>query len=130
MAITLGLIELPEDIEWTDEYKWSPTVETNTYTLTGSLVIETATRQAGRPITLAGQSNTWILRGVLKSLKALADTPGTTLTLTLNDAREFTVAFRHADAPAIDAAPIVWLRDYDDAWPYTITIKLIEVPTP
>ena len=129
MAITLGLITLPEDIEWVDEYKWSPTAETNTYTLTGSLVIQTSTMQAGRPITLAGSSNTWVLRGVLKALKALADTPGTELTLTLNDARTFHVAFRHADAPAIDAAPIVWLRDYDDTWPYTVTIKLIEVPT-
>jgi len=129
MAITLGSITLPEDIEWVDEYKWSPTVETNTYTLTGSLVIETATRQAGRPITLSSGDSTWILRSGLKSLKTLADTAGSTMTLTLNDARTFHVAFRHVDAPAIDAKPITWVKDYTDTWPYTITIKLIEVPT-
>ncbi|CAK0768862.1 conserved hypothetical protein [Gammaproteobacteria bacterium] len=127
MAITLGALTLPEDIAWIDEFKWSPTSETATYTLTGALLVQTATKQAGRPITLVGSESTWLQRGVLKALRDLADTPGTEMTLTLNDSRTFNVAFRHSDAPAIDASPLFWIRDYDNEWPYVVTIKLMEV---
>ena len=45
---------LPDDLLWSDEHSWSPTVATSAYLITGALLIQSAMRLAGRPITLIG----------------------------------------------------------------------------
>ena len=47
-------LTLPDDLLWSDEYAWTPTVASTSYLITGALLIQWATRQAGRPITLVG----------------------------------------------------------------------------
>lgn len=96
--ITLGGIDLPGDLAWTDEFDWCPVARESAYSLTGALIINESVKLSGRPITLeAKQMDTgwvWVTRDTATLIRALAATPGWTGTLTLADNRSFTVAFR------------------------------------
>lgn len=96
MAITLGAVALPSGLTWSDEFSWTPVEQGSDYSLTGALIIQSATKLKGRPITLIGQSDgsdhtVWISRSALLALKTALDVAGATFTLTLHDARTFTV---------------------------------------
>lgn len=126
MAITLGSITLPADLLWTDEFDWTPIQQNKNYTLTGALVIESGKMLAGRPITLSGGDNHgWASRATVKALYAALDAD-TTMTLTLNDARTFSVKFDHAATP-IQARQIVDYNNPADSDHYSLTLKLITV---
>jgi hypothetical protein len=122
--IMLDDITLPEDLIWTDEFDWTPVQQAKTYTLTGALILETGTKQAGRPIALVGGDEAaWITRATLKTLQAKLTTTAA-MTLTLNDGRTFSVAFNHEDKP-IDARPVIDYSTPSDDDFYTLTLKLI-----
>ena len=56
-------LPLPDDLLWSDEHAWTPAVATVSYLITGALLIQSATRQAGRPITLVGAPDmAWVTR--------------------------------------------------------------------
>lgn len=131
MAITLGSLPLPPGCRWSDEFSWLPTSQETTYSLTGSLLVEQATRQAGRPITLVGGQNfAWLTRAEVISLKSLLDA-GAPMTLTLHDARSFSVL--PAGEDALQVAPLPVVMDSGPANPSNSTryvlesLKLIEV---
>jgi len=126
MAIQLSnsqrSIELPSDLEWVDEFEWTAVRDDVKYTLTGALVIETSTAQAGRPITLKGGSNyAWLTRDQMNTLRQMMD-DGENMTLTLEDDRTFTVRFVYDNNP-VSGTPIFPKHDYFS----DVTIKLIEV---
>ena len=128
MSITLGTIALPTDLHWSDEFDWSPVAQETEYTLAGALAIETGVMQAGRPITLeGGEDRAWATRATVLLLQAAAALPGETMTLTLNDARTFTVAFRHGDGAPVEARPIVAYNTPAAGDWYAITLRLMEV---
>lgn len=107
MSITLDTVVLPDDLLWADEIEWTPVVQSTTYTLTGSLLVEPASKAAGRPITLSGDESTaWTTRAVVLALMAMAAVAGKSMTLDYHG-RTFTVMFRHQDHPAIESAPVV-----------------------
>jgi hypothetical protein len=61
---------------------------------------------AGRPITLRGGLTwAWMTRTEVLALQTYLDTAGRTATLTLHDARTFTVGPRRTDGPAVEAKP-------------------------
>ena len=131
MAITLNNIKLPDGLKFSDEFAWSPLAQANEYSLTGSLLVEQTTRLAGRPITLVGgQQFAWLTRSEVSTLKALLDT-GAELTLTLHDARSFTVLPAAEEPLSVTPLPIV--LDSGPANPSSTTryilesLKLIEV---
>lgn len=123
--ITLGSITLPGDLRWVDEFTWSPVVREQEYSLTGALIIQEATRQVGRPITLEAQSEeigfVWLLRSTVTALYNLAATSGWSGLLTLTDGRSFTVAFRE---DGISAEPVQHRAPSANSDPYTLTLKL------
>lgn len=120
----LATVTLPDNLYWSDEFAWDPNAQQSEYTLTGALIVEESTRQAGRPITLAGA---WVDRATVQALRALAATPGDIQTLTLPDARSFQVLFRRGDQ-AIEAAPIGGPFAAPQAGDrYRLTLRLIEV---
>lgn len=134
MAITLGAMTLPAGLVWIDEFDWTPVQQSSEYSLSGALMVHSATKLAGRPITLSGQTDgahhtAWISRTHLLTLKSALDMAGATFTLTLHDARSFTVA---ANGP-IKATPLPVYRSLlpadpdDDFWYRLIEIPLIEV---
>lgn len=138
MAITLGALALPDGLIWTDEYAWTPVAQATTYTLTGALVVEDAEKQAGRPITLAGAQDgndysAWMTRTQLEALKTALDAAGATFTLTLHDARTFTVTPRRDGDGPLSVTPLAVYKTFPPANPaagrnYAINeIRLMEV---
>lgn len=124
-------LPLPDDLLWADEHAWSPAVTAVSYLLTGALLVQSATKQAGRPITLVGPSDmAWVTRGAVATLHTWAAAPLTATSgrfeLTLRDARVFTVAFRHADT-AIDAEPVLGFPAQSDTDFYRITLRLMQL---
>ncbi|MCO5763766.1 MAG: hypothetical protein NHG36_20070 [Chromatiaceae bacterium] len=123
-------VALPDGLRWSDEFDWTPLAQSTEYSLTGALIVERATRQAGRPITLIGGKDfVWITRANLIALKTLLDSDDT-LRLTLHDNRTFDVI--PAPEPlAAYALPRVLDSGYanpgDDDWYVIDTLKLITV---
>ena len=134
MAITLKhtpsatTVTLPDALNWADEYTWSPVEQTKTYTTTGTLLIEEALKQAGRPITLEGsEDRTWCTRALVDQLHAWAGTPGMVLTLTLRGV-DRSVTFDH-EKGALQGLPVLFYADGSIAstdW-YVPTLRFIEL---
>lgn len=120
-------LTLPDDLDWTDEHSWSPVVQEANHTLSGALVVETAEKLAGRPITLeSADERAWLPYSTVQTLRAWAAIPGAEMTLVLRgQARQ--VVFRHQDAPAVEAWPILFKTSYqpDDWW--RVNLKFMEV---
>lgn len=134
MAITLAsvttTVTLPQGLIWADELTWSPVALATEYTLTGSLILERSTKQAGRAITLVGTKEfAWIARTDLLYLQTIL-AEDADLILTLHDARTFTV--RPADNP-LQVALLPRVKDSGPsnpstgAWYVLESLKLIEV---
>lgn len=124
-------LPLPDDLLWTDEHAWSPAVASVSYLLTGALLVQSAIRQAGRPITLVGPSDmAWVTRAAVNQLHGWAAVPlaagSGRFELTLRDARVFTVAFRHQEA-AIEAEPVLGFPAQADTDFYRITLRLMQI---
>ena len=124
-------LALPDDLLWSDEHAWTPAVASVSYLLTGALLVQSATRQAGRPITLTGAIDmAWVTRGTVTTLHAWAavplDTDAGRFQLTLADGRVFTVAFRHAETP-IEAEPVLGFPARSDADFYRLTLRFLEI---
>src|SRR6478672_7330539 len=119
MAITLAngttTLELPEDLLWVNEFRWSPVSQATERSLTGALLIDVTPRVGGRLITLAGGVDyAWILRSGLETLYMWAALPEQQFTLTHNGVAR-TVIFDHGTAEESNAikqvAPVI---DYSD----------------
>ena len=124
-------LPLPDDLLWSDEHTWSPVVSSVSYLITGALLVQSATRQAGRDITLVGAADmAWVTRSVVNLLRDWAALPLDSVTgrfeLTLMDGRVFTVAFRHADG-ALEAEPVTGFPARSDFDFYRITLKLMQI---
>lgn len=134
MAITLKhtpsatTVTLPDALSWADEYTWSPVEQTKTYTTTGTLLIEEALKQAGRPITLEGsEDRTWCTRALVDQLHAWVGTPGMVLTLTLRGV-DRSVTFDH-EKGALQGLPVLFYADGSIASTdlYVPTLRFIEL---
>lgn len=124
-------LTLPDDLLWSDEHSWSPVVSSVSYLITGSLLVQSATRQAGRAITLVGAADmAWVTRSVANLLRDWAALPLDAVSgrfeLTLFDGRVFTVAFRHGDG-AIEAEPVTGFPARFDSDFYRVTLKLMQI---
>jgi len=132
MAITLTkdatTLTLPDALDWVDELTWSPVEQTRTYTTTGALLIEEATKQAGRPITLQGsQDTTWCTRALVLTLREWASTPGVVMSLVLRGVSR-SVTWAH-DGGALQGFPVLFYADgsvADDDY-YVPTLKFLEL---
>jgi hypothetical protein len=124
-------LTLPDDLLWSDEHAWSPAVSSVSYLLTGALLVQSAVRQAGRPITLVGATDmAWVTRAVVGALQVWAAAPLASNTgrfeLTLADARVFTVAFRHFEA-TIEAEPVTGFPARAESDFYRLTLRLMQI---
>ncbi len=120
-------LELPGDFNWTDEYTWSPITQDTGYTLSGALVVETATKLAGRPITLVGADDrAWITRATLNQLRAWADIAALELTLTIRGV-DHTVLFRHHDKDIDAVEQIMFTEEPTENTYYRITLRFLEI---
>lgn len=128
ITLTYGgtTVQLPDDLQWIDEWDYSPIKQSTEPSLGGSLIVDVGTALSGRPITLQGdESWAWITRGTLTALKVWEAIPGAQLTLTINGAAR-TVIWDH-ERKAIQAAPI---QDFSDPAPgdwCVVTLRFIEI---
>ena len=120
MAITLDTVELPADLAWPDRYSWQA-VEVNVeYSLTGAAIVQSAEKQAGRPITLQStDQRAWVARDTVDALKSLQADPDATYTLEARG-ETYTVVIQ-----SVEAEPLFDLSDDSDSC--ALTLKLIEV---
>lgn len=119
-------IDLPDDLQWTDEYAWSPVEQAEEYAVTGALVVDVAARQAGRPITYEGSDTVWVSRATVAALRSLAAVPGQEMVLTNAESGVFNVIFNHR-AGAIEARPVLFSAPLDAADQYVITLRFLEI---
>lgn len=121
-------IVLPIDLTWIDEFAWAQVAQTKSYTLTGALVLESAVKLKGRPITLGGGGDrfAWISRADLLALLVWRALPAQALTLIVRAEAARTVRFDH-EAGAIEATPIVDYSDIGAADFYSVILRFIEV---
>lgn len=118
---------LPDDLVRIDEHSHSPVRQAITPTLTGALWIDVSEMQGGEPITLRGfQSGSSyygeITRELFSQLRAAADVPGQTFTLTWRGTA-YQVVWRHEDPPALDAEDVT---DYYDPEPTDLVIPIMK----
>jgi hypothetical protein len=125
--ITLAAITLPADLEWIDEHAWSPVGQATSASLTGALIVEEASMQAGRPITLQGGENaSWMTKGEVEALQTLADTAGLEMTLDYHGQVK-TVMFNRESRQPIEARLVQRVGDPQADDYYYITIRLMEI---
>lgn len=125
--VTLDAIVLPEDILWSDEFNWLPVGQVVNLSLTGAMIIEEATQQKGRPITLKGDNDSasWIDRATLEQLRVKASTAGLVMTLNLRGDTKQVMFLR--DQTPVSAYQVAGYADPLDTDYYIVTIRLMEV---
>lgn len=121
-------VPLPDDLFWTDENGWNQVEQSAQRTITGALVVQSAARIGGRPITLQPEddSSAWMTRATVDALRNLAAVAGKELTLTLRGV-SYDVIFRHHEGVAIEARPVVFFKDETSGDFYLCTIRLMEL---
>jgi len=134
-TITLPFsMDLPKDLQWTDEQSWGAVEQAIDYSLTGALLIQEGKKQKGRYITLIGADNmAWITRVQGNDLMALRDIPALVMNLKFVDKNDSNavlfsknVMFRHSEG-AIDLQNIKNFDQYEpDAWYIVKAIRLME----
>lgn len=120
-------ITLSDGLAWVDEFAWAPVQQAVDRTITGALVVQTAGRTGGQPITLAAESDDkgWISRAALLQCRAWTAVPGQVLTLTYRGAT-YSVIWRHQDG-ALDARPVMaWSDDQADD-DYRATLRFMRI---
>lgn len=139
-ASVLGLdIQLPQDLEWIDEFSWSPIQQTVDTTLTGALVIQESTQLRGKPITLQGKDDMgWIQRSVGEQLLLMRNTSGLVMNLQYvhydvdtsvygTISFQYDVMFRHYEPPPIELENILRFDNFESsAWYKVKNLKFME----
>lgn len=126
-TITLGGVTLSPSMAWSDRDIPQSVEQSVRRTLGGGTIIEAAAVSGGRDITLASSSDMGLLSWVtVQAVKALAEQAGAVFLLDI-DGQQFNVMFRHHDAPAFIAEPLMARPvPFDDDY-FRCTIKLITV---
>ena len=135
--IILAGIELPADLQWTDEFtSWRVGQQVKT-SLKGARIVQESALQAGRPITLQTQRDGTsfvapISLAVLRALQASEEQPrNDSLPLVLpahnGGDRSFNVRWRRTDGAAIEAEPIRFAVPALDGDYFSITLRLMTV---
>lgn len=125
--MALDGIALPAGLVWTDEFESRQVSQTITRTLDGSLVVFYGAQTRGQPITLASEPDAgWLTRTQVEALALRAASPGGVFLLQLRG-RLWSVLFRHHEAPAFQAIPLINLANPSPTDFYLATLKLMTV---
>lgn len=124
--MTLDEIDITDNLVWIDEFQFNQIEQVRDRMLHGGLAIQGGEKLYGRPITLEG----WLPRATLDALRTKENQGNLVMTLTLPDAREFSVVFDRSRGIAIDAEPLLpyTKASQEPAWQYDATLRLLTVP--
>ncbi len=102
----LGFLVLPDSMQWTDRYAWSPVVMGMELSLLGTPVVWSQSLSGGRPITLVAEKPVaWLDQAAVEAIAAMAGQAGSIFPLFWGDDL-FSVMFRHHDPPAVSFQPV------------------------
>ncbi|NWO05827.1 MAG: hypothetical protein HLX50_09070 [Alteromonadaceae bacterium] len=118
-------INLPRDLQWTDQFSWSAVEQSAEYSLTGALVVQQGVKQAGRPFTLASNGGVWVYKPDVEALYALYNQTST-LTLTINGT-SYPFQFERPGGLKVSEVRRLAIGEQDQTHRYTIEIKGFEV---
>lgn len=126
MANNLNGIPLPL-LKFENELSRSAVVAQTERAKAGNLLLYAGTAR-NLPIDLSGDSDgAWMERSDLLELKALADIPNAVYPMEYNG-ENYTVRFRHEDAPVIEAEPLKLYGNPPETAKYrNIRIRLTEI---
>lgn len=138
MSTSLDGVELPEDLEWADEYTAWKVGQVIRPSLTGALIVQEAAMQAGRPVTLqsldlgSGTFVAPVTLDVLNALRAREESAGAAaMVLTIpasgGGSRTMSVRWRRTDGPAIEARPLAYKIPAEPGDFFLITLRLFQV---
>ena len=126
ITYTGNTVSLPDDLDWPDEFGWSPVTQKTEHSITGSLIVDIGVRAAGRQITLRGDRGVaWTTREVAAQLQAWAAIGGAQMTLMLRGSTR-QVLFDH-ERSALEWNPVDVYSDplpTDRGW---LVLRFIEV---
>ncbi len=140
-ATTLGLdVLLPQDLEWVDEFTWSPIQQTIETTLTGALVIQESKQLKGRAITFVGKEDmAWINRTTADQLASMKNTGGLVMQLSFAEYVDgaytgvvkanssFNVMFRHYEPPPLELESVLRFDNFETTtWFKVRNLKFME----
>lgn len=124
---TNDTVELPQDMQWIDEFGWSSVVQTEpVYSLSGCLLVQQGKRLAGRPITLTGEW-VWHKRQTVETLIAWAEELNLPMTLKHYDGRVFSVCFRLHDTALGNVEAVQYATPENANERYVLTLNLMTV---
>lgn len=104
-------VEFPDAMEWVDEFDFSPVSQDTQRTIGGSFIVQESPLLYGRPITLQGGEQVWLLRSVWRQLVQFADTVNGKYVLTLADGNTYNVIFRRDGRTSPATAEPLWRRN-------------------
>lgn len=136
--LTLDGVDLPEDMEWADEFTAWKVGQVVRPSLTGALIVQEAALQAGRPVTLqsldlgGGDYAAAVSLATLDLLRAKEEIAGAaSMPLVLpasgGGTRALQVRWRRTDGPAIVARPLTYKVPAEPADLFLITLRLMTV---
>lgn len=122
-------LTLIDDLEWIDEFSYSPVRQSKEVASNGTLVIEEALNLSGRPITLQGGDSVIQDHATVVALQdEIAVSAGKTYQLTLPDGRVKSVKFDHENGAIDGPVPQFFRKRVHDSETYHyLTIRFIEV---
>lgn len=135
--ILLAGIELPADLQWTDEFTAWRVGQQVRNSLNGAMIVQESARQAGRPITLQTTRDGTAYVGVvalpivraLQASESEARLAPLELVMPAHNGgdRTFQVRWRRVDGPAIEVEPTRFAVPALDSDLFSITLRLMTV---
>lgn len=125
--LLLDDLRLSADLLWSDEYQSHAVAQSVRRTLDGSLLVYYSGQSLGRPITLESQSDAgWLTQTQVIAIQRMADSPGGLYFLQLRGER-LRVMFRHHEAPAFEATPVLPRANPGPDDRYRVILKLMTI---
>ena len=119
---------MSDDLYWSDEFSWQPVEQTISRSVTGVLIVESATRTGGRPITLEpiDDQSAWMTFTNLNLIRSWAAVAGRVMALTIHGVT-YNVMFAHQETSAVTAKPVIFYNAQDGEDNYLVSLKFMEV---
>lgn len=125
--LSLGGVVLNSSLVWTDRHVSDSVQQEVKRTLGGRAVIFALPVSNGKAVTFQGtEEYGWLDGSQVAQLEAMASIPGAVYTLHV-EGTEYEVVFRHNEAPAFEAIPLVARLNEQVADYYACSIKLLTV---
>lgn len=126
-TLTLGGVVLNPSMVIEDRYRSSGVAQSVRRTVGGALKVFVSSLQKGAEITLRGTEDAgWIDKATSDLLLEMAEQPGGIYQLSVAGV-VYTVVFRHQDAPAYQATPLIPRTGQQDSDKFICTIKLLTI---